>query len=100
MYTFDSRVHDGTFCFRQGVCKLPDGYTIFCDRALPGEHLRARITAVKKTHASAVKVAVSKPHDHAVEAPCMHYGQGCGGCSMQNLAYTAQLAAKEQQVHL
>ncbi|BDA43157.1 Uncharacterized RNA methyltransferase TTE1812 [Coccomyxa sp. Obi] len=82
----------------QGVCKLPDGFTIFCDRALPGEHLCARITTVKKTHASAVKVAVSKPHNHAVAPPCVHYAQGCGGCSMQNLAYTAQLAAKEQQV--
>jgi hypothetical protein len=34
----------------QGVCKL-DGLTIFCSRALPGEVLRARITAVKKSHA-------------------------------------------------
>ena len=34
----------------QGVCKL-GGFTIFCSRALPGEVLRARITAVKKSHA-------------------------------------------------
>lgn len=81
------------------MCKLPDGYTIFCDRALPGEHLRARITAAKKTHANAVKVASTQQHANAVEAPCAHYHAGCGGCSMQNLAYDAQLAAKEQQVH-
>lgn len=88
----------GILCRVQGVCKLPEGYTIFCDRALPGEHLSARITAVKKTHASAVKVASMQQHAHAVEAPCKHYSEGCGGCSVQNLAYSAQLAAKEQQV--
>lgn len=80
------------------MCKLPGGFTIFCDRALPGEHLRARITAAKQMLAQAIKVATLKEHDHATEAPCVHYGDGCGGCSMQNLAYFAQLAAKERQV--
>ncbi len=32
-----------------------------------------------------------------VEAPCDHFG-ACGGCRFQDLAYEAQLAAKEEQV--
>jgi methyltransferase-like protein 6 len=84
----------------QGVCKLPGGFTIFCDRALPGERLRARITAVKKTHAAAVKLDTLREHAHAVVPVCRHFLEGCGGCTMQNLAYSAQLKAKEQQVRL
>ena len=148
----------------QGVCKL-GGFTIFCARALPGEVLRARITAVKKSHAlvgpsparflapvpaadciplsvcliphrptrhaaagcggtahgrrlqpgpgdtwrftgllpaappdQAEKLVSLVPHSDAVPARCAHYGQGCGGCAMQDLAYPAQLRAKRRQV--
>ena len=38
------------------------------------------------------------PHSDAVPARCAHYGQGCGGCAMQDLAYPAQLRAKRRQV--
>ena len=84
----------------QGVCKLPSGYTVFCERALPGERLTARVTAVKKSFATARKLEVLRQHSNAVEAPCPHFQEGCGGCTMQNLAYASQLRAKEQQVRL
>ena len=32
----------------RGVCKLPGGFVIFCDRALPGETLEARVTSLKR----------------------------------------------------
>lgn len=38
------------------------------------------------------------PHWDIVNAPC-EYAAYCGGCKTQNLAYKAQLRAKEQQVH-
>lgn len=82
----------------QGVCKLPGGFTVFCERALPGERLRARVTAAKKGFAVARKLEALRQHSHAVEAPCQHFAEGCGGCSLQSLAYAAQLTAKRQQV--
>lgn len=82
----------------QGVCKLPSGYIVLCERALPGERLMARVTAVKKSFATAHKLDVLRQHSNAVEAPCVHFQEGCGGCTMQNLAYASQLRAKEQQV--
>ena len=49
-------------------------------------------------HSQAEKVDTLVPHNDAVPAPCAHYGQGCGGCAMQDLAYAAQLKAKHRQV--
>ena len=82
----------------QGVCKLPGGFTVFCERALPGERLTARVTSAKKSFATAHKLEVLRQHSDAAEAPCVHFQEGCGGCTMQNLAYASQLRAKEQQV--
>ena len=82
----------------QGVCKLPGGFIVFCERALPGERLRARVTAAKKGFAVARKLEALRQHSHAVDAPCQHFAEGCGGCSLQSLAYAAQLTAKRQQV--
>ena len=39
----------------------------------------------------------STPSPLRVEAPCAHY-PACGGCRFQDLAYEAQVAAKEEQV--
>lgn len=89
-----TRVH-----WLQGVCKLPNGFTVFCERALPGERLLACVTATKKKFATAHKLEVLRLHSGAVEAPCRHFAQGCGGCSLQGLQYANQLAAKQQQVH-
>lgn len=44
------------------------------------------------------KLETITPHWDAVEAPCEHAAD-CGGCKTQNLAYEAQVRAKEQQVH-
>lgn len=44
------------------------------------------------------KLKTTSPHWDIVEAPC-EYAAYCGGCKTQNLAYAAQLRAKEQQVH-
>jgi len=82
----------------KGVCRLEDsGFVVFCEHALPGEKLVARIDAVKKKFAEAHKVSTIVPHDDLVEAPCAHFGT-CGGCNFQNLEYSAQLKFKEEQV--
>jgi len=82
----------------KGVCLLPPtSFVVLCNRALPGERLLAEIIAVKKGFAEARKLQTLAPHRHAVPAPCPHFGP-CGGCSLQSLAYEAQLQEKQNQV--
>ena len=79
-----------------GVARL-DGFVVFVRRGLPGDLVRARIGKVRKSHAEASVVDVLEPGADRVEAPCDHF-PACGGCRFQDLAYDAQLAAKEAQV--
>jgi 23S rRNA (uracil1939-C5)-methyltransferase len=79
-----------------GVARL-NGFVVFVRRGLPGDTVRARVTKVKRSHAEAVAVEVLEPGAPRVEAPCDHY-PACGGCRFQDLAYDAQLEAKQEQV--
>ena len=79
-----------------GVARL-NGFVVFVRRGLPGDRVRARVTKVKRSHAEAIAVDVLEPSPLRVEAPCEHY-PACGGCRFQDLAYEAQVAAKEEQV--
>ena len=79
-----------------GVARL-NGFVVFVRRGLPGDTVRARVTNVKRNHAEALAVEVIRQGPERVDAPCVHY-PACGGCRFQDLAYEAQVAAKEQQV--
>jgi 23S rRNA (uracil1939-C5)-methyltransferase len=79
-----------------GVARL-DGFVLFVRRGLPGDLVRARVTKVKRNHAEATTVDVLEPGPVRVDAPCSHY-PACGGCRFQDLAYEAQIQAKEAQV--
>src|SRR5438105_5082389 len=79
-----------------GVARL-NGFVVFVRRGLPGDRVRARVTKVKRNHAEALAVEVLEPGPARVDAPCAHY-PACGGCRFQDLAYEAQVAAKEEQV--
>ena len=74
-----------------------DGFVVFVRGGLPGDRVRGQVTKVKRGFAEAVTRAVLEPGPRRVDAPCGHYGV-CGGCRFQDLAYDAQLEAKEQQV--
>jgi 23S rRNA (uracil1939-C5)-methyltransferase len=80
-----------------GVARL-NGFVVFVRRGLPGDTVLARVTKVKRSHAEALAVEVVDPSPSRVEAPCAHY-PACGGCRFQDLAYDAQLQAKQEQVH-
>jgi len=80
-----------------GVARL-DGFVVFVRRGLPGDTVRARVTKVKRSHAEALAVELLEPGPQRVEAPCAHY-PACGGCRFQDLAYGAQIGAKQAQVH-
>jgi 23S rRNA (uracil1939-C5)-methyltransferase len=79
-----------------GVARL-NGFVVFVRRGLPGDTVRARVTKVKRSHAEALAVEVVEPSAKRVPAPCSHY-PACGGCRFQDLAYDAQLEAKQEQV--
>jgi 23S rRNA (uracil1939-C5)-methyltransferase len=79
-----------------GVARL-NGFVVFVRRGLPGDRVRARVTKVKRNHAEALAVEVLQPGPQRVDAPCEHFS-ACGGCRFQDLAYEAQVAAKQEQV--
>ena len=79
-----------------GVARL-NGFVVFVRRGLPGDTVRARVTKVKRNHAEALATEVLVAGPERVDAPCAHY-PACGGCRFQDLAYEAQVRAKEEQV--
>ncbi|HZG83515.1 23S rRNA (uracil(1939)-C(5))-methyltransferase RlmD [Paenibacillus sp.] len=67
---------------------------IFVDGALPGEVVRARITKVEPKLLYGEIVKTEKRSPDRVDPFCAWY-DACGGCSVQHLAYAAQLREKE-----
>ena len=60
-----------------------------------GARVRARVQRRRRSLVEAVPVEELVPSPHAARARCPHVAS-CGGCSFQELAYPAQLAAKER----
>jgi 23S rRNA (uracil1939-C5)-methyltransferase len=94
--TVDSLAYGGNGVARH-VSDEGRGFVVFVRRGLPGDTVRARVTKVQRRHAEAIATEVLASGPQRVEAPCQHY-PACGGCRFQDLAYEAQLAAKEQWV--
>jgi 23S rRNA (uracil1939-C5)-methyltransferase len=80
----------------KGLARV-DGFVVFCDRALPGQRVRAEVTKMHKGFAEARLVEVLTPSPHQVTPFCPHFGV-CGGCSWQDLDYAEQLRWKREQV--
>ena len=77
-----------------GIARI-DGKVIFVDDALAGE--RAEI-AIYRRHAkydSANAVSILKSSAQRTTPKCKYFGR-CGGCSMQHLEVSAQVAAKQR----
>ena len=70
---------------------------VFVRGAVPGDRVRARITAKKRNYSEAAVERVIRPSKHRVEPQCRYFGV-CGGCSWQNTDYSQQLDFKRQQV--
>ena len=68
-----------------------------CRSAVPGDTVKAKITKTKKSSAEAALTEVTQPSPDRVEAECPYFGS-CGGCTLQELSYEAQLRLKENQV--
>lgn len=78
----------------RGVAHV-EGKTIFIDGALPGEEVTYKTHRNKKSYEVADVVDVLKPSIQRVKPKCPHFGY-CGGCAMQHLEFSAQVAAKQR----
>lgn len=74
-----------------------DGMVYFVTGAVPGDVVDLQVTRRKKSFAEAKVVRLIKPSTDRVDAFCAHFGL-CGGCTWQDLSYTAQLRFKRQEV--
>lgn len=85
----ESLDHEGRGVARAG------GKVVFVDGALPGERVTARILRGKPSFDSAQVESVLRGSSYRVTPRCRHFGQ-CGGCSLQHLDPSAQVAAKQR----
>ncbi len=62
--------------------------------AEPGDRVRLRVVDRRRGRVDAVTLEVIAPGPDRVAPACAHFGT-CGGCARQDLAYSAQLVAKQ-----
>jgi tRNA/tmRNA/rRNA uracil-C5-methylase (TrmA/RlmC/RlmD family) len=81
------------------VGRAPDGKVVFVRHSLPGERVRARITAATSSYLRADAVEVLGASPERVEPPCPHAGPGrCGGCDFQHVELGAQRRLKAARI--
>ena len=80
----------------EGVGRV-EGYVIFVRGVVPGDRVRVRVVEARSRFGRAVIESLETSSPDRVEAPCAYFGR-CGGCRLQHVSYTAQLAFKEKQV--
>ena len=85
----ESLDHEG-----RGVAHV-DGKTIFIDGALPYETVVYSAYRKKSSYENANTSQVLKESFLRTQPRCPHYGT-CGGCSMQHVEFSAQVAVKQR----
>ncbi|MGD9473807.1 MAG: 23S rRNA (uracil(1939)-C(5))-methyltransferase RlmD [Eubacteriaceae bacterium] len=80
----------------EGVARI-DNMIVFVDGGLPGDVAEIKIKQIKKTYALGQMVELITPSGDRIEAPCI-YAKDCGGCQLQEMTYSGQLAIKEKKV--
>jgi tRNA/tmRNA/rRNA uracil-C5-methylase (TrmA/RlmC/RlmD family) len=77
------------------VGRAPDGKVVFVRHSLPGERVRAQVTAGTTSYLRADAIEILRPSPDRVEPPCPHAGPGrCGGCDFQHVEIGAQRRLK------
>lgn len=83
----------------QGVGHRADGKVVFVDGALPFEVVRANVHRKKDNWEKASLLEVVHESSQRVTPGCPHFGLhagACGGCKMQHLDASAQIAVKQR----
>jgi 23S rRNA (uracil1939-C5)-methyltransferase len=81
------------------VARSVEGKVVFIDGALPGEIVSAITKRSKNNWEGADLVAIHKTSSLRVKPECPHFGLhvgACGGCKMQHLEPSAQVAIKQR----
>jgi len=74
-----------------------EGLMVFVPRTAPGDVIDVRLTEYRRRYALGEILALRQASPWRVPAPCPLYDD-CGGCHLQHLQYTHQLAHKTAQV--
>ena len=80
----------------QGIGRV-DGYAVFVMGAAPGDRVRCHCIKVTSSYAVAKLIEIIEPSPDRVQEKCP-VANRCGGCSLQHIAYSAQLDVKRKQV--
>lgn len=83
----------------QGIAHRPDGKVVFIEGALPFELVSASVYRKKSTFEKATLLAVHRESSQRVRPGCPNFGMhtgACGGCKMQHLHVSAQVAVKQR----
>ena len=83
----------------QGIARRPDGKVVFIEGALPSEIVSVKVGRKKNNWEQGVVTEIHHESSQRVTPGCPHFGlhQGaCGGCKMQHLDASAQVAIKQR----
>ena len=83
----------------QGIAHKSDGKVVFIEGALPFEYVSAQTYRKKNNWEQATVTAIHRESSQRVRPDCPHFGLhggACGGCKMQHLHPSAQVATKQR----
>ncbi|SFC54883.1 23S rRNA m(5)U-1939 methyltransferase [Polaromonas sp. OV174] len=83
----------------QGIAHRDDGKVVFIEGALPFELVTANVYRKKSSFEKATLTAIHHESSQRVRPACPHFGMhtgACGGCKMQHLHASAQVAVKQR----
>jgi len=82
----------------KAVANNEEGKVVLLNGGLPGEKVLAEIVRSKPRYDDAVVKEIITKSDLRIDPPCPHFDI-CGGCTWQDLTYSAQLDFKQKQVN-
>ena len=83
----------------QGVARRPDGKVVFVEGALPFETVSVKVIRRKSNWEQATLTELHRESSQRVRPRCPNFGLhegACGGCKMQHLHPSAQVAIKQR----
>jgi len=83
----------------QGIARRPDGKVVFIDGALPFEVVSVQVGRKKSSFEQGSVTEIHHESSQRVRPVCPHFGLhtgSCGGCKMQHLEVSAQVAVKQR----
>jgi len=83
----------------QGIAHRANGKVVFVEGALPFEVVSANVNRKKDSWEKATLMAIHRESSQRVTPGCPHFGLhagSCGGCKMQHLHPSAQVAVKQR----